>query len=71
MTEDSTITYVYEDREVILTGRLANPTNNPKLSRLVEIIPYGADIDDKQYAKWVKLDDLLVISDLGEYLDEE
>lgn len=68
---EQTITYVYEDREVVLTGRLASPNNNPKLSQLVEIIPVGSDLDDRQYSKWVKLDDLLIVQDLGDYDDRE
>lgn len=67
---ENQISYVYEDREVIPTGRLASPNGNPKLKQLIEIVPFGTDPTDKSYARWVKLEDLLVISDLGDYEDD-
>lgn len=51
--------YVYDAKEVYLTGRIAK--RDKKI--LVEIVPVGSALDDITYAKWVKMQDLMIISD--------
>jgi hypothetical protein len=58
---EKTITYVYEAKEVYLTGRVAS---NKKKPMMVEVLPIGTD--DKTYAKWVKMDELLTITNFGD-----
>ena len=58
------ITYVYDGKEVYLTGRIAKRSSNSSKQPLVEIVPVGADKNDKEYAKWVSIEDLYLIADL-------
>lgn len=74
--QDKIITYVYEGQEVYLTGRIATPNPNAQKSKavpMVEVLPKGTDSDDTTYARWVVMDDLLIIRDLeGEdFTDDE
>lgn len=69
MQDKDIMTYIYDTSEVYLTGRIANPQAGvvkSNLNQMVEIVPVGSDIDDTTYAKWVRLSDLLVITNLNE-----
>ena len=58
------VTYIYEDKEVYLTGRVAKPRPDSKLEMRVEIVPKGTTYGDKTYARWVSINDLLAIVDI-------
>lgn len=59
------ITYVHDGKEVYLTGRLAEPNpNNNKQVLMVEISPVGTSVGDTSYAKWVKIEDLMVVRNI-------
>lgn len=62
--QDKLVTYVYDSKEVYLTGRIASPQGNSKKATMVEVLPVGADKNDTAYAKWVNINDLLVVKDL-------
>lgn len=68
--QDEPITYVYDGKEVYLTGRVANPQETaPRLlqgKNLVEIVPVGTTEGDKSFARWVKMNELFIIEDLEE-----
>ena len=61
-------TYVYEDTEVKLTGRVAErkvstvPNKPPRIFKLVEITP----VHDFDWKKWVPIDNLYEIKDNDE-----
>lgn len=62
-------TYVYDGREIYLTGRIANvntKTAKRNQSPLVEILPVGTPMGDTTYAQWVRTDELFVIDDLDD-----
>lgn len=65
-TQDKIMTYVFDGKEVHLTGRIATPQKNaPKTSqRMVEVVPVGSADGDTTYAKWVKMSELLIIQNL-------
>lgn len=64
------MTYVYDGREVYLTGRVAK--NGPRSPDLLEIVPMGTTPGDKTYAKWVTMQDLYVIYNMeNEEIDDE
>lgn len=70
------ITYVYEDKEVYPTGRIASPNKHrkkPKTNKtLIEVVPVGTPIGDRNYSKWVDMEDLLIISNLEDVeIDED
>ena len=65
--QDKLVTYVYGDKEVYLTGRVATPQDGVIQSiTMVEIVPIGTEVGDMMYAKWVNVADLLVIKNLEE-----
>ena len=61
---DKIITYVYDDREVMLTGRMATASKGSKRPTKIEIVPIGSDPNDKTYSRWVNMADLLLITNL-------
>lgn len=69
-TTDKPITYVYDSKEVYLTGRVANPQKSAPRTlqgkNMVEIVPIGTAEGDKTFARWVKMDELFIIEDLDE-----
>lgn len=62
--QDKLVTYVYDSKEVYLTGRIATPQNGSKKLTMVEVLPVGVDRNDTTYARWVNMSDLLVVKDL-------
>ena len=62
--QDKLVTYVYDSKEVYLTGRIAVPQGKSKKAMMVEVLPVGADRNDTTYARWVNMNDLLVVKDL-------
>jgi len=65
--QDKLVTYVHDGKEVYLTGRIAKSQSTvvrSQAQQMVEIVPVGADLGDKTYAKWVKTTDLLIITNL-------
>lgn len=62
--QEKIVTYVYEDREVYLTGRIAKSQRSGMKPTMVEVVPVGTPPGDKDYAKWVRMVDLLVINNL-------
>lgn len=55
-------TYVYDSREVILTGRAAaRRLKSGAMHELVEVMPLGADKSDKSVRTWVRMDELFEI----------
>lgn len=68
--QDKLITYVYDGKEVYLTGRLASPRKDaPKTIQgvqMVEIVPVGTPEGDKTYARWIKMNELYIIDNLEE-----
>lgn len=62
------ITYVHDGKEVYLTGRLAEPNpNNPRTAKnvpMVEIVPVGTKTGDNEYAKWIKIEELMIIRNI-------
>ena len=58
------VTYIYDDKEVYLTGRMAKPSKGSKLDYRVEIVPVGTTYGDRTYAKWVSMKDLMTIVDI-------
>lgn len=66
--QEKITTYVYESKEVALTGRIASPSNTKNKTIMVEIIPVGADAVDKDLVKWVKMEDLYIVQSIE---DEE
>lgn len=67
---DKIITYVYDDREVILTGRMATAPSGSKLPTKIEIVPVGSDPNDKTYSRWVNMIDLLLVTNLEDEQDD-
>lgn len=69
-TQEKLVTYIYDGKEVYLTGRIANPQDGvPRtatIQKMVEIVPLGTTIGDATYAKWVRVAELLVIQNLNE-----
>lgn len=62
---DRIITYVYDGKEVYLSGRIATPQSDSKKKVvMVEILPIGAERGDASFARWVNMSDLLVVKDL-------
>jgi len=62
---DRIITYVYDGKEVYLSGRIATPQSDSKKKVvMVEILPIGAERGDTSFARWVNMSDLLVVKDL-------
>ncbi len=53
-------TYVYQDCEVKLTGRVAQRVVGHKIQELVEITP--ASIDDGSWKRWVPLSSLFKVT---------
>ena len=60
---DDIMTYVFDSKEVYLTGRMAK---NKRGKVLVEIVPIGTTSGDTAYAKWVASDELFTISTVDE-----
>ncbi len=52
-------TYVYQDSEVKLTGRVAQRAVGNKMQEVVEITP--ANIDDGSWKRWVPLSSLFKV----------
>lgn len=67
------VTYIYDDKEVYLTGRMAKPSKGSKLDYKVEIVPVGTTYGDRTYAKWVSMKDLMTIVDIenDDILDDQ
>lgn len=67
------VTYIYDDKEVYLTGRMAKPSKGSKLDYRVEIVPVGTTYGDRTYAKWVSMKDLMTIVDIenDDILDDQ
>lgn len=62
--QEKITTYVHESKEVVLTGRIASPSNTRNKTIMVEIVPVGADADDKDLVKWVKMEDLYIVQSI-------
>lgn len=60
-------TFVYENQEIVLTGRSAVKRVNSREFKLLEITPLDKDIGWK---KWVRREDLYEISEPDEQGDE-
>jgi hypothetical protein len=58
------ITYVYIDKEVKLTGRLAKAPAGSRVGDMVEVVPVSANITDKEYARWVNMKELHTVKNL-------
>lgn len=67
------VTYIYDDKEVYLTGRVAKPQKGSKLDCKVEIVPKGTAYGDRTYARWVPMKELMSIVDIenDDILDED
>lgn len=67
--QDKPITYVYDGKEVYLTGRVAKPQKTATVSKfpmMVEVVPVGTVEGDTTYSKWVNMKELLIIENLEE-----
>jgi len=63
----STSTYVYDGKEVVMTGRTAvKSMKSGNLKTLYEVRPVEAEPDQKMYNQWVSMDDLYVITEKDE-----
>lgn len=66
----STATYIYGEREWVLTGREAKKSSKGqgrKELSMVEIRPVSViDLEDTSNNKWVKMEDLYHVVDSGE-----
>lgn len=61
-TQMSSKTYVYEGKEVVLTGRTAEKTLRSERKKVLhEIRPSDVDADNRMHNKWVELTDLFEI----------
>lgn len=57
-------TYVYNGKEVVLTGRTASKkTRSDKTKTLHEIRPANVDVEQNMYNEWVEFDDLYQIEE--------
>lgn len=70
---DKSKTYIYGDREYVLTGRDANKTRTSgREVKKVEIRPVEvSDPEDRTHNKWVNLKDLYVVEDEEEDNEDE
>lgn len=64
--QEKLTTYVYDSKEVMLTGRIASPTSTKNKNIMVEIVPVNADKNDKDLIKWVKMEDLYIVESIEE-----
>lgn len=72
--QEKIVTYVYDSKEVVLTGRIATPqAAKGKKSMMVEIVPLGAEDGDMSFARWVNMEDLYIVKTIEdeEFDDDE
>ena len=65
-----TKTYVYDGKEHIMTGRIAEKRlRSEKIKKLYEIRPNDVETGQDMYNKWVSMDDLYEVKDKDETED--
>lgn len=62
MSKNST-SYVYDGKEVLLTGRYAKSKDKKTKQDniVVEIYPVGGSPEDKSFCKWIPVESLMII----------